>query len=193
MAKHTPTPEAFEGESEPVAGNSAAGKGRATPSRAEQEAARRRPLVANTKEAKAAARAELAAKRDRARVGMAAGEEKYLPVRDRGPQKRWVRDYIDSQWHLGEFVIPLMIVVIVITFINIPMLQLYAMIGLWGFIILVMIDMAFTSWRTKRTAREKFGASRMEKGLGWYAAMRSLQMRVLRMPKPQVRRGQRPE
>lgn len=188
MAKHTPTPEAFEDESEPTAG-----KGRATPSRAEQEAARRRPLVANTKEAKAAARAELAAKRDRARAGMAAGEEKYLPVRDRGPQKRWVRDYIDSQWHLGEFVIPLMIVVIVITFINIPMLQLYAMIGLWGFIILAMIDMAFTSWRTKRTAREKFGASRMEKGLGWYAAMRSLQMRVLRMPKPQVRRGQRPE
>ncbi|MEZ5110802.1 MAG: DUF3043 domain-containing protein [Microbacteriaceae bacterium] len=193
MAKHTPTPEAFEGENEPVAGNSAAGKGRATPSRAEQEAARRRPLVANTKEAKAAARAELAAKRDRARVGMAAGEEKYLPVRDRGPQKRWVRDYIDSQWHLGEFVIPLMVLVIVIRFVNIPMLQLYAMIGLWGFIILVIIDMAFTSWRTKRAARAKFGESRMEKGLGWYAAMRSLQMRVLRMPKPQVRRGQRPE
>lgn len=193
MAKHTPTPEAFEGESESAAGNSAAGKGRATPSRAEQEAARRRPLVADTKEAKAAARAELAAKRDRARAGMAAGEEKYLPLRDRGPQKRWVRDYIDSQWHLGEFVIPLMILVIVITFINIPMLQLYAMIGLWGFIILVIIDMAFASWRTKRAARAKFGESRMEKGLGWYAAMRSLQMRVLRMPKPQVRRGQRPE
>ena len=47
--------------------------------------------------------------------------------------------------------------------------------------------------RTKRAVRAKFGETRMEKGIGWYAAMRSLQMRMLRMPKPQVRRGQRPE
>lgn len=188
MAKHTPTPEAFEDESEPTAG-----KGRATPTRAEQEAARRRPLVANTKEARAAARAELAAKRDKARAGMAAGDEKYLPVRERGPQRRWVRDYVDSQWHLGELVIPLMILVIVVTFLDNPVLQVYAMIGLWGFIILVVLDMFFTSWRTKRAIRAKFGEDRMEKGLGWYAAMRSVQMRILRMPKPQVRRGQRPE
>ena len=188
MAKNTPTPEAFEAESDP-----AVGKGRATPSRAEQEAARRRPLVADTKEAKAAAKAELAAKREKARIGMAAGEEKYLPLKDRGPQRRWVRDRIDSQWHLGEFVIPLMVLVIIVTFVNIPILQVYAMIGLWAFILLVIIDMAITSWLTKRAARNKFGADRIEKGLGWYAAMRSLQMRMLRMPKPQVKRGQRPE
>ena len=63
------------------------GKGRATPTRAEQEAARKRPLVADTKEAKARAKAELAAQREKARVGMAAGEDRYLPVRDKGPQR----------------------------------------------------------------------------------------------------------
>ncbi|MGZ3072631.1 DUF3043 domain-containing protein, partial [Pseudomonas aeruginosa] len=53
----------------PVASDvTASGKGRATPSRAEQEAARKRPLVADTKEAKARARAELAAQREKARV-----------------------------------------------------------------------------------------------------------------------------
>ena len=61
------------------------GKHRPTPSRAEQEAARKRPLVADTKEARARAKAELASQRERARIGMANGEEKYLPVRDRGP------------------------------------------------------------------------------------------------------------
>ena len=101
--------------------------------------------------------------------------------------------YIRFPRRLSEWVMIAMLLVIVVGMTGLPGMQVWSMIGLWGFIILVMIDMAFTSWRTKRTAREKFGASRMEKGLGWYAAMRSLQMRVLRMPKPQVRRGQRPE
>ena len=87
----------------------AAGKGRATPTRAEQEAARKRPLVADTKEAKARARAELAASRDKARLGMAAGDERYLPARDKGPQRRYVRDFVDAGWHLGEFVMPMMV------------------------------------------------------------------------------------
>ncbi|HBR88729.1 MAG TPA: DUF3043 domain-containing protein, partial [Microbacterium sp.] len=38
----------------------------------------------------------------------------------------------------------------------------------------------------------KFGEDRLEKGLGWYGAMRIVQMRFLRLPKPQVTRGQYP-
>ena len=77
------------------------GKGRATPSRAEQEAARKRPLVPDTKEAKARAKADLAAQREKARVGMAAGDPKYLPARDQGPQRKFVRDFVDGGWHLA--------------------------------------------------------------------------------------------
>ncbi|GAA3024060.1 hypothetical protein JOE64_001134 [Microbacterium dextranolyticum] len=72
------------------------GKHRPTPSRAEQEAARKRPLVADTKEARARAKAELAAQREKARVGMANGDERYLPARDKGPQRKFVRDLVDS-------------------------------------------------------------------------------------------------
>ena len=39
---------------------------------------------------------------------------------------------------------------------------------------------------------EQIIAARREKGLGWYAAMRALQMRFMRLPKPQVKRGQFP-
>lgn len=169
----------------------ATGKGRATPSRAEQEAARKRPLVADTKEARARQKAEVAAQRERARVGMAAGDDKFLPARDRGPQRRFVRDYIDGGWHIGEFVMPLMVLVIVATFIQIPAAAFYAFIVLWGFIILVIIDMVITSILVKRAATRKFG-DRREKGLGWYGAMRTIQMRWMRLPKPQVKRGQRP-
>src|SRR3954454_2884040 len=73
------------------------GKGAPTPSRKAQEAARKRPLVPNDrKEAARIQRSQSATARERARVGMAAGDEKYLPARDRGVQKRFVRDYVDA-------------------------------------------------------------------------------------------------
>ena len=169
------------------------GKGRPTPKRAEREAARRRPLVANTKEARAAARAELQARRERARIGMANGEDKYLPPRDKGPQRRWVRDYVDAGWHLAEWVMALMVVVILVSMVPDPMFSFYAFVGLWAYIILAIIGMIVLAARVKRKAAKKFGADRLEKGLGWYAAMRSLQMRFMRLPKPQVKRGQYPE
>lgn len=170
---------------------SASGKGRPTPTRAEQEAARKRPLVANTKEARQRQKADLAAQRERARVGMAAGEDKYLPVRDKGPQRRFVRDYIDAGWHIGELVMPLMILVILIMVVNLVVLQVWAMVVLWAYVLLVIIDMVITSLRIKKAAAKKFG-SRREKGLGWYGAMRTIQMRWMRLPKPQVKRGQHP-
>jgi hypothetical protein len=167
-------------------------KGRATPSRAEQEAARKRPLVPDTKEAKARAKAELAERRDKARIGMAAGDERYLTARDKGPQRRWVRDWVDSGFHLGEAVMPAMVLVILITFIPAgPAVMQYSFLGLWLFIFFVIGDMIITSTRVKRAAKAKWG-DKTEKGLGWYAAMRSIQMRFLRLPKPQVARGKRP-
>ncbi len=169
-----------------------AGKGRATPTRAEREAARKRPLVPDTKEAKARARADLAAQREKARVGMASGDPRYLPARDQGPQRKFVRDWVDAGWHLGEAVMPAMVLVILATFLPVPALQYYAFVGLWIFIFIVIGDMVITSITVKRAVKRKFGADKMEKGLGWYAAMRTVQMRFLRLPKPQVKRGQKP-
>lgn len=168
------------------------GKGRATPSRAEQEAARKRPLVPDTKEAKARAKADLANAREKARIGMANGDARYLPARDQGPQRKFVRDWVDSGWHLGEAVMPAMVLVILATFIPVVGLQYWAFIGLWVFIFIVIGDMVITSISVKRAVKKKFGEGKVEKGLGWYAAMRTVQMRFLRLPKPQVKRGQKP-
>lgn len=166
-----------------------ASKGRATPTRAEQEAARKRPLVADTKEAKARARTELAQQRDRARAGMAAGDDKFLPARDKGPQRRFVRDYVDARLHLGEAVMPAMVLVILATFVPFTAVQYWSFIALWIFIIFVIGDMVLLSIRVKAAVRAKFGADRIEKGLGWYASMRTIQMRFMRLPKAQVKRG----
>ena len=124
MAKTPAAPASSDAPSEgTLTGGVPAGKGRATPSRAEQEAARKRPLVPDTKEAKARAKADLAAQREKARVGMAAGDPKYLPARDQGPQRKFVRDFVDGGWHLAEFVMPAMVIVILATFIPLAAVQ----------------------------------------------------------------------
>ena len=72
-------------------------------------------------------------------------------------------------------------------------MQYYSFVGLWIFILFVVGDMVITSIRVKRAAKAKFGAGKVEKGLGWYGAMRIVQMRFLRLPKPQVKRGNKPD
>lgn len=178
---------------------SGTGKGHATPSRKEREAANKRPLVPDDRRAAAKAnRAALAADRERARIGMAAGDERYLPRRDRGPQRKYVRDYVDARWNIGELMVPLMLIVIVMTFadtVYVSGLSLaeLGVISMWAFIILVFIDGYVLNFLIRRRVKQKFGVENVERGLGWYAAMRALQLRPMRMPKPQVRRGQSPE
>lgn len=178
---------------------SGTGKGHATPSRKEREAANKRPLVPDDRRAAAKAnRAAVAADRERARIGMASGDERYLPRRDRGPQRKFVRDYVDARWNIGELMVPLMLIVIVMTFadtVYVSGLSLaeLGVISMWAFIILVFIDGYVLNFLIRRRVKQKFGVENVERGLGWYAAMRALQLRPMRMPKPQVRRGQSPE
>lgn len=187
MAKNPPAP-APEDAPSPVG----SGKGRPTPSRAEREAANRRPLVPDTKEAKARARAELNAKREKARIGMAAGDERYLPARDKGPQRKFVRDWIDSRTSLGEFILPVLVVFILLSLLPSQEFVVYVFLALWSLFAVIVVEMVVTSTRVKRAVRTEFGADRIEKGLGWYAAMRQVQMRFMRLPKPQVKRGGKP-
>lgn len=173
-------------------GQDGAGKGRPTPTRREKEEARKRPLVSSDRTAaRKQARTQMQAQRERARAGMAAGEEKYLPVRDRGVQKRYVRDYVDARFNVGELLIPLMFLVIVLTFFPQPEVQTIGIIALWGFFIVAIADCVVLGFVLTRKMAAKFGEGNVEK-VRWYAAMRALQLRVMRLPKPQVKRGQHP-
>ena len=72
-------------------------KGRPTPKRKDAEAARIHPLVPkDRKEAKRAARAARNARFDAEQRALVTGEEKYLPARDKGAARRFVRDYVDG-------------------------------------------------------------------------------------------------
>ncbi|MET0725689.1 MAG: DUF3043 domain-containing protein [Leifsonia sp.] len=170
----------------------APGKGAPTPTRKEQEAARKRPLVPNDrKEAARAQRVKTAEARERQRVGMAAGDDRYLPTRDRGPQKRFARDYVDARYNVGEFMLPVMALVIVLTFIPNYEVQMYGILALWAFFLIAVIDSVILGFKITKRLGAKFGADRVEK-VRWYSAMRALQMRFMRLPKPQVARGTYP-
>jgi hypothetical protein len=167
-------------------------KGHATPTRKEREAARKRPLVgANTPEARKASRAALQSSRERARVGMLNGEEKYLPVKDRGVQKRWVRDYVDARWSFGELLLPLAGVLLLALLVN-QSLQASLTFGFYAYVLIVIIDAFVFTARLNTKLKAKFGEGNVEK-FRMYAGLRSIYFRQLRTPKPQAKRGQFPK
>lgn len=180
----TPAPEVIE---------TAATKGHATPTRKEREAARKRPLVpSDRKLASKQSREQEALNRDRARLGQARGEEKFLQARDKGPQKRFVRDFVDARFSLGEVLLPILVVVILTYFLP-PQYSSIALIAVWGVIILVVADGLYLGASVSKALAEKFGGKeKVERGVRWYAFMRAIQLRPMRLPKPQVKRGQRP-
>jgi hypothetical protein len=169
--------------------DSAGGKGRPTPRRKDREAELKRPLVSNNRKE---SKARLLAQRERARLGLANGEERFLPQRDKGPQRKWARDYVDSRFNFGEFLIPVMFAVILATFLPSVEAQIVSISVLWGFFLLTVLDSIWVGNRVRKGLREKYGIDNVQSGVRWYAAMRALQMRGLRLPKAQVKRGEKP-
>lgn len=185
MRKTTTNPESDE----PAA--DAAGKGRPTPTRKEREAANRRPIVvADRAEARRRAREADRVERERFNAGYAAGDERFLPLRDRGAQKKFVRDYVDARFSAGEIMIIVMFAVIVLMYLPFDGMALVGTVALFGYFAIVVVDSVILGATLTKRLREKYG-DRAER-VRWYAAMRAMQMRPMRMPKPQVKRWQFP-
>lgn len=170
------------------------GKGRPTPKRRDAEAANKRPLVSGDKKSdRAKARAEAAKQRALMDQAMQTGDERYLPAQHKGPARRFARDYLDARWTLGEFFLPVALLVVVVMFggslIGLPVsVVVYAIIALYVIVFIAVIEAIVYAAIVRRKAVAKFGAAQV-RGLRLYTAMRSMQMRRMRLPKPQVQRG----
>lgn len=169
------------------------GKGRPTPTRKEAEAAaRERARVGmDKKAAQKLLREKRAAANREMREGMKNGVEKYLPARDQGPVRRYIRDWIDSRVSFTEFMLPMLLVIMALTYSGQDEL---VRIGntLWTVLIfLVVLDIFWINYRLKKELRAKFPGESL-KGTTFYVLLRSLQLRFMRMPKPKVKYGQRP-
>ncbi|WP_411078672.1 DUF3043 domain-containing protein [Streptomyces sp. cmx-18-6] len=168
-------------------------KGRPTPKRSEAQTQRRRASTtpvdrkAATKRQREARRADLA----RQREALASGDERYLPVRDKGPVRRFVRDFVDSRFCIAEWFLPLAVVILILSVIQVQNIQSVVLLLWMGVITLIVIDSIGISIRLKKQLRERFPDT-PKRGAVAYGLMRTLQMRRLRLPKPQVKRGERP-
>ena len=157
-------------------------KNRPTPTRREAEAANRRPLVVTDK--KTARIQEREARRQQAVIKM--------PVRDRGADRRYIRDFVDARFSLGEVLLPVMLLSLLLSFIKESWALLTVFILVYGMIALCVIDAALMWRKLKRQLVAKFGADNLQKGNTMYAVMRAFQMRRGRLPRPMVTRGQHP-
>ncbi|MFJ9419321.1 MULTISPECIES: DUF3043 domain-containing protein [unclassified Streptomyces] len=168
-------------------------KGRPTPKRNDAQS-QRRSRAQTPSNRKDAAKAQREARRvdmARQREAMASGDERYLPVRDKGPVRRFARDYIDSRWCVAEFFLPMAVIILVLTMIRQPGIQNIALLLWLVIIVLIVLDSVVVWFRLGKVLNERFPKENL-KGVKAYAIMRTLQMRRLRLPKPQVKRGQRP-
>lgn len=170
--------------------NEPIGKGRPTPKRKVSEAKRITSSLAPvvTKEQKR--EAKLASRQDRvaSRAAYLRGEESALPLRDRGPARRFVRNYVDARRSIGEYFLPIIFVVLILTLIPTPSVQFGAIAIMYGVLIMAVVDGIFLGRRIRKLMGEKF-PNVSTKGLGMYAWLRSTQMRRLRAPHPQTKVG----
>jgi hypothetical protein len=167
------------------------GKGRPTPSRKEAEAARKKRLTVprNRKEASVQRREKMKEARAQQRQALeSGGDDRYLPARDQGPVKRFVRDYVDSHRTIGEFMLPIFFLIFILVYVNTDWAARFSSSAFLSVILLMIFDSVRMSRGSKAAVREKFGADQT-KGITLYTLLRSWQMRRLRLPKPRVKAG----
>ena len=177
-------------------------KGRPTPKMKQAQAAGIRPLVPVDRKASAkAAKARIRAREDAQYEAMKNGDINNMPKSERLPWRVYIRDYVDARLNIGEFFIPIALIIMIgsmfaSAFLRnawasiIPMILLYVYLGA------VIIDVAVMWHKLKKKLIDKYGEASVAKGTrsASYAWSRAIQIRRWRLPKPRYdKRGHWPE
>ena len=167
-------------------------KGRPTPKRKDAESARKVSSLApaHSKEEKARQKSAARAARMAQRAAYLRGDESALPLRDKGPVKKFVRNYVDSRRSIGEYFLPIIGVVLIISLIPVAAAAVIGVALMYSVLFASVIDGIFLTRRIKREVSARF-PSESVKGLGMYGWLRSTQMRRMRAPKPGVAIGEK--
>jgi hypothetical protein len=164
------------------------GKGRATPTRKEAQAAAKARArgPADKKEAARLQRQRRGEASAKAREGLKRGDERYLPTRDKGPVRRFVRDFVDARLCIAEFLLPVLVLTLLLGALAPRVTGAISN----AMLLLVVLDSALLIFRLRRELARRF-PGQSTKGTGWYAVTRSIFLRRMRTPKTQVKLGAR--
>ncbi|MCF2531203.1 DUF3043 domain-containing protein [Yinghuangia soli] len=167
-------------------------KGRPTPKRSEAQANRKTRVTPpkDRKEAARVARQRAREDREAQRNALLTGEERALPLRDKGPVRRYCRDFVDARFSAAEFFLPSAVLILIMSIMPSAALKNASLLMWAAIIVLIVLDSIRLNYTLKKRLRERFPDANL-KGCTPYALMRSLQMRRLRLPKPQVKRGEK--
>jgi len=166
-------------------------KDQPTPKRKEQEAANKRGLVVDVKADSKQRRAKDRARREAEYAALKTGDEKHMPVEHRGPEKRFIRDYIDARSSIGEFLLPASIVFVILS-LALPGLGAIIILAFYAIVLMAGVETWLMLRRLKKNFAIKFGEGKLPRGFTFYAIARSLNIRRFRTPKPKVKRGEYP-
>ncbi len=166
------------------------GKGGPTRSRKDAEAARKqqmkRPLT--RKEQAERERKRRNSTRDKQRDAlMGNGSTDNLPPRDRGAVRALARDVVDRRRTVAEFMLPILVVILVLSFVPRAATLVFS---LWTVAIFAtIVDEFLLVFQLRRELKKRFTKAE-GRGAVLYAVLRSTQLRRMRLPKPTIAIGQ---
>jgi hypothetical protein len=165
-----------------------AGKGRPTPKRSEAERARRYNAPGDRKEALRQSKTRDRSTRARKAEAMRRGEEWALPAKDKGPVRALARDYVDSKRRVSEFYMYGLVVLLFLLFLHNPVVAAVLPALLIVMVVIMVVEGYLVGRKVTTMAAERFPGE-STRGIKIYSAMRALQIRQLRFPKPRVKPG----
>lgn len=168
------------------------GKGGPTRSRKEAEAARRAEMKRpKTRKEQAQQQRNLRmAQRDRQNAALSGkGTTADLPLRDQGPARAMTRDFVDRRRTIAEFMLPLLLVILVLSFFKNPTIVSFVFTTWIALIFAIIIDETFLVIGLKRELKRRFEPAQI-KGATFYAILRTTQIRRLRLPHPAIKIGE---
>jgi len=166
--------------------------GRATPKRKEAGQRRVEPPPTNRREAARRMREKQREARTESRRGMMEGKEEYLLGRDKGPERALARDIVDSRRTVGTWFFVGAFLVLFGSNRAMPAIVQFVANGLFIFLVLALaVDSFLIARRIRRLVNERFPKSTQRMGgLYFYAIMRAISFRRIRVPRPRVKIGQ---
>jgi hypothetical protein len=186
-------------------GGGAQKAGKVTPKRNAAQKKNQRPIASSnkkTKEERKLAREQEKEQRKNTYNAMYTNDESKYPKKDQGHIRHYIRDFVDARLSIGEFFLPIAVVLLTLSFVGMsysPTLYLVTTYLVWGYILIIIVDSALMITKLTRELRAKFGKEKMGdmpgyKHYRYYACMRALNFRKLRLPKPYyTKRGNWPK